>query len=96
MTPQDEAAAKEVQNLYDRLDDKDEPLGQADSYAEDQITGTKYLLAGNGPTIWFYLVKDSAGQEEFGVVEYIDAYGTGYAIVPQHQAEVIDLALRSR
>lgn len=89
-----EHADKELQGLLARLNDKDEPLGRADVYARERLIGHKYLLAGNGPTVWFYMVKDGEAQEEFGVVEYIGSHGSGYSVVPQHQAEVIELALR--
>jgi hypothetical protein len=62
-----------------------------DSY---DLTGTAYMLEGGGPTVWFYMVKDNNGQEDFGVIEH-SQHETTYAVLPAHQAEVIDLALRT-
>lgn len=78
-----------------RMTEGDDALRSDDSYAENAITGRCYLLEGNGPTVSFYIVKDNHGQEEFGVFEHVDAYGTTHALVSQHDAEIVDLALRT-
>lgn len=88
-------AEVEARDLLARARDTDEPLDyDTDVYAEESVRGRKYMLSGNGPTVWFYLLKDSVGEIEMGVVEHI-GFGPGtYHVMPTHDAEIVDLALR--
>lgn len=74
--------------------DEEDALTEEHCSESNPITGTCYTLQGGGPSVWFYMVKDNHAQEEFGVIEHSHAGPSTYAIVPTHDAEIIDLALR--
>lgn len=92
--PAENPAEAEARDLVARITDPDEPLSKGDVYGSERTMTKRFMLSGNGPTVWFYSVHDQSNEQLFGVVEYTAFGPSTYAVVPQADAKAVDRALR--
>jgi hypothetical protein len=84
------AVLEDVDNI-----DADEPeIGNGYVYAHEIGKWERFMLAGNGPTVYAYFLFDEEGDVDHAYIEYCESTGNALAVVPSHRTDELLSALR--